>query len=75
MCSTDLRREFPLGKQLDAKSHGDGSLRKGELKLSVKALSEDTERSAYRQYREQVTREAKFGTFGDLLKKNLQGQK
>ncbi len=38
----------------------------------MKALSEDTERTAYRQYREQVTREAKFGTFGDLLKKNLQ---
>jgi small subunit ribosomal protein S1 len=68
---TDLRREFPLGKQLDAKVT-EMDPRKGELKLSVKALSEDTERTAYRQYREQVTREAKFGTFGDLLKKNLQ---
>jgi small subunit ribosomal protein S1 len=68
---TDLRREFPLGKQLEAKVT-EMDPRKGELKLSVKALSEDTERTAYRQYREQVTREAKFGTFGDLLKKNLQ---
>ena len=68
---TDLRREFPLGKQMDAKVT-EMDPRKGELKLSVKALSEDTERTAYRQYREQVTREAKFGTFGDLLKKNLQ---
>ncbi len=68
---TDLRREFPMGKQLEAKVT-EMDPRKGELKLSVKALSEDTERSAYRQYREQVTREAKFGTFGDLLKKNLQ---
>ncbi len=68
---TDMRREFPLGKQLDAKVT-EMDPRKGELKLSVKALSEDTERTAYRQYREQVTREAKFGTFGDLLKKNLQ---
>ena len=68
---TDLRREFPLAKQMDAKVT-EMDPRKGELKLSVKALSEDTERTAYRQYREQVTREAKFGTFGDLLKKNLQ---
>jgi small subunit ribosomal protein S1 len=68
---TDLRREYPLNKQLDAKVI-EMDPRKGELKLSVKALSEDTERTAYRQYREQVTRDAKFGTFGDLLKKNLQ---
>jgi small subunit ribosomal protein S1 len=68
---TDLRREFPLNKQLDAKVL-EMDPRKGELKLSIKALSEDTERTAYRQYREQVTRESKFGTFGDLLKKNLQ---
>ncbi|HEY2515761.1 MAG TPA: S1 RNA-binding domain-containing protein [Polyangiaceae bacterium] len=68
---TDLRREFPMNKVLDAKVT-ELDPRRGEIKLSVKALSEDTERTAYRQYREQVTREAKFGTFGDLLKKNLQ---
>jgi small subunit ribosomal protein S1 len=68
---TDLRREFPLNKQLEAKVT-ELDPRRGELKLSVKALSEDTERTAYRQYREQVTREAKFGTFADLLKKNVQ---
>jgi len=66
---TDLRREFPMNKPLEAKVT-EMDPRRGELKLSVKALSEDTERSAYRQYREQVTREAKFGTFADLLKKN-----
>jgi small subunit ribosomal protein S1 len=68
---TDLRREFPLNKTLDAKVT-ELDPRRGELKLSVKALSEDTERSAYRQYREQVTRTAKFGTFADLLKKNVE---
>ena len=41
-------------------------------KLSIRALSQDAERSAYKQYREQVTRESKFGTFGDLLSKKLQ---
>ncbi len=68
---TDLRREFPMNKPLEAKVT-EMDPRRGELKLSVKALSEDTERSAYRQYREQVTREAKFGTFADLLKKNVE---
>jgi hypothetical protein len=37
--------------------------------LSIKAMTEDTERSAYKAYRQKVTQEAKFGTFGDLLKK------
>ena len=43
--------------------------KRGEIKLSIKALREDSERNAYQQYRQQVTREAKFGTFGDLLAK------
>jgi translation initiation factor 2 alpha subunit (eIF-2alpha) len=43
--------------------------RRGEVKLSIKALSEDNERSAYQQYRTQLKAEAKF-TLGDLLKKN-----
>ena len=68
---TDLRREFPMNKAMEAKVT-ELDPRRGELKLSVKALSEDTERSAYRQYREQVTRTAKFGTFADLLKKNVE---
>jgi small subunit ribosomal protein S1 len=68
---TELRKAFPMGTQLDAKVM-EIDPKRGEVKLSVRALSEDTERSAYRQYREQVQRDAKFGTFGDLLKKNLQ---
>ena len=43
--------------------------KRGDLKLSIKALREDSERNAYQQYRQQVSREAKFGTFGDLLAK------
>ena len=43
--------------------------RRGELKLSIKALNEETERNAYQQYRAQVKREAKFGTLADLLAK------
>ena len=38
------------------------------MKLSIKALSEDQERNAYQQYRQQLKAEAKF-TFGDLLAK------
>jgi small subunit ribosomal protein S1 len=42
--------------------------RRGEVKLSIKALGEDQERNAYQQYRAQLKAEAKF-TFGDLLNK------
>ena len=49
--------------------------KRGEVKLSIKAMQDDTERTAYRQYREQVNRESKFGTFADLLKKKDQPQK
>ncbi|HEX4449005.1 MAG TPA: hypothetical protein VH044_19830, partial [Polyangiaceae bacterium] len=42
--------------------------RRGEVKLSIKALSEDQERSAYQNYRQQLKAEARF-TFGDLLAK------
>jgi small subunit ribosomal protein S1 len=65
---TELRKLFPVGKELDAKII-DQDPRRGELKLSIKALNEETERNAYQQYRAQVKREAKFGTFADLLAK------
>jgi translation initiation factor 2 alpha subunit (eIF-2alpha) len=42
--------------------------RRGEVKLSIKALSEEQERSAYQQYRTQLKAEARF-TFADLLAK------
>ena len=65
---TELRKLFPVGKELDAKVI-EIDPRRGELKLSIKALNEETERNAYQQYRAQVKREAKFGTFADLLAK------
>jgi small subunit ribosomal protein S1 len=65
---TDLRKEFPIGTQLDAKVL-EIDPRRGEAKLSIRALKEDTEKQAYQQYRAGVAREAKFGTFADLMKK------
>jgi small subunit ribosomal protein S1 len=65
---TELRKPFPVGTTLDAKVI-EMDPRRGEIKLSIKALKEDSERSAYQQYRQQATREGKFGTFGDLLAK------
>jgi small subunit ribosomal protein S1 len=72
---TDFRKEFPVGKELDAKII-EIDPKRGELKLSIKAMNEDTERNAYQQYRAQVKREAKFGTLADLLqKRNIVPQK
>lgn len=65
---TELKKLFPIGKELDVKII-EQDPRRGELKLSIKALNEETERNAYQQYRAQVKREAKFGTFADLLAK------
>lgn len=65
---TDLRKAFPVGTKLEAKVL-DVDARRGETKLSIRAMKEDAEKQAYQEYREQVNREAKFGTFGDLFKK------
>jgi small subunit ribosomal protein S1 len=65
---TELRKHFPVGKELEAKII-EHDPRRGELKLSIRALNDETERNAYQQYRAQVKREAKFGTFADLLAK------
>ncbi|MFO0755812.1 MAG: S1 RNA-binding domain-containing protein [Byssovorax sp.] len=66
---TDLRKEFPVGTQIDAKVL-EIDPRRGEAKLSIRALKEDAEKQAYQQYRAGVAREAKFGTFADLMKKS-----
>lgn len=63
---TEMRKLFPVGKELEAKVV-EIDPRRGEVKLSIKAMQQDSERNAYQQYRQQVKREAKFGTFGDLL--------
>ncbi|CAN5148056.1 hypothetical protein BH09MYX1_BH09MYX1_33440 [soil metagenome] len=68
---TELRKHFPVGKELEAKIV-EIDPRRGEAKLSIKAMHEDTERNAYKSYRQQVKQEAKFGTFGDLLKKSTE---
>ncbi len=65
---TDLRKEFPPGTKLDAKVL-EVDPRRGEAKLSIRAVKEDVEKQAYQQYRTSVAKEAKFGTFGDLLRK------
>lgn len=65
---TELRKLFPVGKELEVKVT-EYDPRRGELKLSIKALNEENERNAYQQYRAQVKREAKFGTLADLLAK------
>ena len=65
---TELRKLFPVGKEFEVKIV-EMDPRRGELKLSIKALNEETERNAYQQYRAQVKREAKFGTLADLLQK------
>ena len=64
----ELRKLFPVGKELEAKIV-EMDPRRGEIKLSIKALAEETERNAYQTYRAQVKREAKFGTLADLLQK------
>ena len=66
---TELRKVFPVGKRLEAKVL-EVDPRKGESKLSIRAVSEDAERQAYREYRKQVQRESSFGTLADLLKKS-----
>jgi small subunit ribosomal protein S1 len=68
---TDLKKHFPVGSHHDVKVI-EVDPRRGEAKLSVKALREDTEKSAYNEYRATLAKEAKFGTFGDLLKKSQQ---
>jgi small subunit ribosomal protein S1 len=65
----DLRKDFPLGMQFDAKVL-EIDPRRGEAKLSIRAHKEDAEKHAYQTYRQGVARDAKFGTFADLMKKS-----
>jgi small subunit ribosomal protein S1 len=65
---TDLRKHFPAGTRLEAKVLEIGP-RRGEAKLSLRALKEDTEKAAYNEYRASVAKASKFGTLGDLLAK------
>lgn len=69
---TDLRRLFKQGSVLEAKVI-DVDPRRGEPKLSIKAMKEDEERKAHRDYRQALQREGGFGTLGDLLAAKLKG--
>ncbi|HXN31115.1 MAG TPA: S1 RNA-binding domain-containing protein, partial [Polyangiaceae bacterium] len=64
---TELRKAFHVGQDVDAKVI-EVDPRRGEVKLSIKALSEEQERSAYQQYRQQLKAEARF-TLADLIQK------
>ena len=64
---TELRKAFNIGQEIEGKVI-EMDPRRGEVKLSIKALSEDQERNAYQNYRQQLKAEARF-TFGDLLAK------
>lgn len=67
---TDLRKNFKLGSTLEVKVI-EVDPRRGEPKLSVKAMAEDEERRAHREYRAALQKEGGFGTLGDLLAKKL----
>jgi small subunit ribosomal protein S1 len=63
---TDLRKAFPVGREVEAKVIEFDPKR--PLKLSISALGKDQERAAFRQYQNEVKQASKFGTFGDLLR-------
>ncbi|APS00503.1 30S ribosomal protein S1 [Pajaroellobacter abortibovis] len=62
---TELRKAFPNGTLLDAKVVEIDS-RRGEVKLSIRAVQTEAERVAYQEYRQQVSKEARF-TLGEVL--------
>jgi small subunit ribosomal protein S1 len=66
---TELRKAFSVGQDVDAKVL-EVDPRRGEVKLSIKALSEEQERSAYQQYRQQLKAEARFTLADQLTKKS-----
>jgi small subunit ribosomal protein S1 len=64
---TDLKKKFKVGEVVEGKIM-EIEPRRCEVKLSLRALSDDQERNAFKVYRDQVKRDSKF-TFGDLLAK------
>ncbi len=64
---TDLKKKFKVGQVVEGKIM-EIEPRRCEVKLSLRALSDDQERNAFKVYRDQVQRDSKF-TFGDLLAK------
>lgn len=68
---TDLRKQFPLNSEHEVKVI-EVDPKRGEAKLSIKAVREDSEKAAYNEYRQTLAKESKFGTLADLLKKSQQ---
>ena len=64
---TDLKKKFKVGEIVEGKIM-EIEPRRGEVKLSLRALNDDQERNAFKQYRDQAKRDSKV-TFGDLLAK------
>lgn len=69
---TDLRKEFPAGKEVSAKVLEASD---GRVRLSVKAALDDAERADFDAFRANAAGRAGMGTFGDLLKGKLQIKK
>jgi small subunit ribosomal protein S1 len=62
---SDTRKLFPLGTKLTAKVLETGE---GKLRLSLRAVKEDEERSEFEGFRESAAQQG-LGTFADLLRK------
>jgi small subunit ribosomal protein S1 len=69
---TDHRKGFPPGTQIPAKVVGVD--RDGGFRFSRKALMVEEEKRAIQDYRREAARHG-LGTFGDLLRKKLEGGK
>jgi small subunit ribosomal protein S1 len=68
---TDHRKGFPQGKQIPVKVIGID--RDGGFRFSRKALMHEEEKRAVQDYRKAVASQG-LGTFGDLLRKKLEGK-
>ena len=64
---TDLRKEFPQGKEITAKVL---EASEGRVRLSIKAALDDAERADFDNFRA-TSNASGMGTFGDLLKSKL----
>jgi small subunit ribosomal protein S1 len=62
----DTRKLFPLGTRLTVKVLETGE---GKLRMSVRAIKDDEERSDFEGYRATTAAAGRLGTFADLLKK------
>jgi small subunit ribosomal protein S1 len=69
---TDHRKGFPPGTQIPAKVIGVD--RDGGFRFSRKALLVEEEKRAIQDYRREAARQG-LGTFGDILRKKLEGGK